>query len=157
MALKPPELLSKNIRAEITAGQTTISAVAERAGMSQPQLSRVLSAEQDTALSTIFRVAEALGIAPWRLLLPEGEDSVPKSELEAARAQAAMLRDELKAADSVLKRWNKNLDRHKWVDTLSDQEWIEAREVIADLREHPEPDDELPDEEEKSPEKDRDE
>ena len=51
----------------------TQAELAQRAGMSESTLSRIETGQQAPRISTVRRIAEALGVAPAELLAPKEE------------------------------------------------------------------------------------
>ena len=52
----------------------TMRELAERTGLSQGQVSRLENGRQGFRSATLMRLAEALGVRPYRLYLPEAEE-----------------------------------------------------------------------------------
>jgi transcriptional regulator with XRE-family HTH domain len=83
------EILSGNVILGRARARLSQEALADRAGVSRPTISRIeRSAEGDVSLETIERIAHALGIAVAELFVPAGSDAVDDREIRR-RANAA--------------------------------------------------------------------
>jgi transcriptional regulator with XRE-family HTH domain len=60
--------LGKNLRAARRLRKLTQEEVASRSGVQQGEISRIERGERDPQVSTLIRLAEALEVAPSRLL-----------------------------------------------------------------------------------------
>jgi transcriptional regulator with XRE-family HTH domain len=68
------DVVARNIRALAKQRGMALNAVADVSGVSRSQLFNVLNAESSPSLDWMARVARALEVEPWRLLVPvEGE------------------------------------------------------------------------------------
>lgn len=77
--MKAHETVAANLRREMKARGMTQQELARRANMSQPRIAEILAGTSDYRLSTVERVAEALGIQFMALLLPVQENSLAHS------------------------------------------------------------------------------
>jgi len=83
------EILSGNVILGRARAQLSQEALADRAGVSRPTISRIeRGAEGDVSLETVERIADALGVSVAELFVPAGSDAVDDRELRR-RANAA--------------------------------------------------------------------
>lgn len=74
--MTPSELVSANVRREMTARNWTQAELAERTGMPQPRISEVLTGRYDPSLGKLDKIAKAFGITLSTLLMPVPEEKV---------------------------------------------------------------------------------
>ncbi|WP_227462315.1 XRE family transcriptional regulator [Ilumatobacter sp. SYSU D60003] len=96
------------IRARRQSAGLSATALAERAGVSQPYISQLESGKASPSINTLYRVANALGVTPQDLL-PDGDDTtvVIRAGQGAARPiedrpDAALARFLVGSPDSIL-------------------------------------------------------
>lgn len=79
------EILADNIRAQMSrnAAVDTQTKLANRAGISQSSVARVLAGNVDTQISIVAALAEAIGTTPARLL--DDQDAEPELQLDRER------------------------------------------------------------------------
>ncbi|MDE1007537.1 MAG: helix-turn-helix domain-containing protein [Paraburkholderia fungorum] len=79
------EILADNIRAQMSrnAAVDTQTKLANRAGISQSSVARVLAGNVDTQISIVAALAEAIGTTPSRLL--DDQDAEPELQLDRER------------------------------------------------------------------------
>lgn len=86
MTRKPlREVLADNVRAHMSrnAAVDTQTKLANRAGISQSSVARVLAGNVDTQISIVAALAAAIGITPGRLL--DDQDAAPELQLDRER------------------------------------------------------------------------
>lgn len=102
------ELFKKSLEAALAQGRITKAALHRITGISRPSIDGYL-AGADPGVGGVEKIAAALGVEPWRLIMPAGEDVVPRSALEAAERRIQQLETELAAALTTIRTLSTSL------------------------------------------------
>lgn len=92
----------EELRNRLSALRERHGAVAEfcrKAGFNRQTVENWLDGKSAPGMENIDRIADALGVEAWRLIMPAGEEAVPRSELERTADQ---LRKTQAALDALL-------------------------------------------------------
>jgi transcriptional regulator with XRE-family HTH domain len=124
------------IRAARVAASLSMTALAERCGISQPYLSQLENGKGSPSINTLYKLANALGVSPQDLLPDDGDEMVvirhgsrPATPIEE-RADAALARVLLGAPDHLLQVQEVSVDPDQHLGGFFDHEGEEFLYVL---------------------------
>lgn len=124
------------IRAARLAAGLSMTALAERCGVSQPYLSQLENGKGSPSINTLYKLANALGVSPQDLLPDEADEVVVilKGSRAATpieeRPDAALARVLLGAPDHLLQVQEVSVDRDQFLGGFFDHEGEEFLYVL---------------------------
>ena len=96
----------------------TMRELADRTGLSQGQVSRLENGRQGLRSGTLMRLAEALGVRPYHLYLPEAEDEPGGAQLPVALRGALRQPDFVALIESVAKAYREEPSRFRAIESV---------------------------------------